>query len=284
MGLLGELFGLLGQYFESILVILVIATGIISVVDKVYFAKGRANKVNADKTLADDEKEKKLKAPWVADYSRSLFLVFFIVLLLRSFIAEPYKIPSGSMLPTLKIGDFILVNKFAYGLRMPVWHTTLVPVGHPKRGDVVVFRFPANPSINFIKRLIGVPGDTISYTDKTLYINGKKMPKAYLGHVLEPANSNTASVTLFNENLMPVTHDIYNNPWQPKGDFYNVKVPKGQYLVMGDNRDDSEDSRYWGFVSEKYFVGKAFIVWMSWDSSSHSLLPVRWSRIGRVIH
>ena len=283
MQVISDLFGLLGQYFEGVLLILAVATGVISLLDKYCFAKGRRVQAEKDQTLTNDEKANILHPPWFADYSRSLFWVFFVVLLLRSFIAEPYRIPSGSMLPTLKIGDFVLVNKFAYGLRLPVWHNTLVPVGHPKRGDIVVFRFPVNPSIDFIKRLIGVPGDKISYINKTLYINGKKMPIKYLHNVLDPANSQSSTVKLLSENLLPLRHDIYNSPWQANTNFYNVTIPKGKYLVMGDNRDDSEDSRYWGFVSDKNFVGKAFLVWMSWDSLAHSILPIRWHRIGTLI-
>jgi len=294
MDIISWLFGLLGQYFEAILVMLVVVSGLITLIDKYCFAKRRvalatiiANEVSHDNSTSKEEasalKEKFMLPPTIADYARSLFWVFFIVILLRSFVAEPFKIPSGSMLPTLKIGDFVLVNKFIYGVRLPLWHTRIMAIGHPKRGDVVVFRFPADPHIDFIKRLIGVPGDKISYNHKTLYINGKKIPKTYLKNVLEPSVSTTNTVKLWSENLVPVRHNIYTSPGQNLHNFNGITVPKGKYFVMGDNRDNSEDSRYWGFVPEQNFVGKAFIVWFSWDSSHHTILPVRWSRIATFI-
>lgn len=215
----------------------------------------------------------KRKEPLLVEYARFLFPVFLVVLVVRGFIVEPFKIPSGSMLPTLHIGDYILVNKYAYGLRSPIGEYKLVGLGSPKRGDVVVFRYPNDPSVDFIKRVIGVPGDKIDYHDKQLWINGKKMElkdrHPYHG------DDNLDELT---ELLGKVTHHILLKKdvdylAQPQ----EYIVPKGKYFVMGDNRDNSNDSRFWGFVPDANLKGRAFLIWWSWNGG------LQWSRIGTII-
>lgn len=256
--------------FPLILLILIVASAIIGGLDKWVFEPKRK--------AANPKKPG--KSPLLADYSRSLFWVFVLVFVIRSFVAEPYRIPSGSMLPDLQIGDFILVEKFAYNLDFPVFHWRLWHVANPKRGDVVVFHYPAYTNVDFIKRIIGLPGDHISYVKKQLFINGKKIPLTFMQKDYLALFGHRVAIKQ-QENLLGVKHAIYQLPWRPDTDFYNVVVPKGEYFVMGDDRDDSEDSRYWGFVPEKNFVGKAVLVWFSWDSQTNG---VRWSRIGHVIH
>jgi len=213
------------------------------------------------------------------------------VLLLRSFLVEPFRIPSGSMMPTLLVGDFILVNKFAYGLRWPVLNTKFLKLGEPQHGDVVVFRYPGDESVDYIKRVVGVPGDQIYYRDKTVYVNGEPAPHlpqpSYVG---EGAGAGQTGAQQALEDLDGVQHDILINPRArdlPPGcnvlAYGPVTVPDNAYFVMGDNRDNSNDSRCWGFVPEGNLVGKAFAIWMHWDSQRHGL-PIVFSRIGDVIH
>ncbi len=209
------------------------------------------------------------------DFCRSFFPVILAVLLLRSFLAEPFRIPSGSMIPTLAVGDFILVNKYTYGLRDPVFHRKFLPVGLPQRGDVVVFRYPRDPTKDFIKRVIGVPGDRIVYRNKQLTVNGKTMPQSTDG-VYTSSGSTHGVLFRMEEQLGPVQHRILVNPARPAEDF-EFKVPEGRYFMMGDNRDGSDDSRSWGTVPEQNLVGKAFFIWMSWNSER--FLP-EFSRIG----
>ncbi len=218
--------------------------------------------------------------PWWVEYSRSFFPVLFVVLVLRSFIAEPFRIPSGSMMPTLLVGDFILVNKFSYGLRLPVLHTKVLDLGEPKRGDVVVFRYPRDPSMDYIKRIIGLPGDRVAYFKKQLTINGKPVPQRLLGPYTGGGPYADANQLLLEEDLPEVKHDILINPIRPTVEGEYV-VPPGHYFVMGDNRDNSNDSRYWGFVPEENLVGKAMFIWMNWDFA-HGAFD--FSRIGRGIH
>jgi len=203
--------------------------------------------------------------PILVEYARSFFPVILIVLLLRSFLVEPFRIPSGSMMPTLLIGDFILVNKFTYGVRLPVINKKLIEVGEPERGDIVVFRFPKDPSVDYIKRVIGLPGDKISYYGKQLAVNGKAVNATALGDYRGVGKGeNMSGSILLSEDLTGVTHDILIREGQPsvQGEF---TVPAGQYFVMGDNRDNSNDSRYWGTVPEANLVGRAFLIWMNWD-------------------
>ena len=247
--------------FAWVLVGLTFLTGIGWGVDKAWFAKDRNNRVAAaNKASAEQLSDDQLKAienlPMWADLSRSMFPVLAFVLVLRSFIVEPFQIPSGSMIPTLKIGDFILVNKFSYGLRLPIIGTKIVPIADPQRGDVFVFKFPENPSINYIKRLVGLPGDTIKYRNKILYVNGVAQPQTFIADL--------GRSDLLTENLSGVEHEIHNMPntLGPEGEWV---VPQGHYFAMGDNRDGSSDSRIWGYVPEKLLVGKAFAVWMFWN-------------------
>ncbi|KAF3978391.1 MAG: signal peptidase I [Methylococcales symbiont of Iophon sp. n. MRB-2018] len=203
--------------------------------------------------------------PFLIETARSLFPVLFLVLFLRSFVAEPFRIPSGSMMPTLLIGDFILVNKFTYGIRLPILHTKIVEIGKPETGDVVVFRFPQNPKVDYIKRVVGLPGDRVAYYNKKIYVNGKLAKQASLGQyygVGQGENMTGAEHSI--EYLMGVEHSILIKQGLPSVEGVFV-VPEGHYFVMGDNRDSSNDSRYWGTVPERNLVGKAFFIWMSWD-------------------
>lgn len=235
-------------------------------------------------------KQEHSELPGYAEYARSFFPIFLVVLLLRAFLAEPFRIPSGSMMPTLLVGDFILVNKFTYGLRMPVTKTKFMDIDEPERGDVVVFRWPVNPRLDYIKRLIGLPGDHIRYHDKTLYINGEKMPIRAVGPY-EPVGSGARALGSIEgtENLDGVKHSVLINPLAPDfgpsctfmGD-REIVVPQGHYLMMGDNRDDSNDGRCWGFVPEENLVGKAFLVWFSLDWKRPGFIA--WHRIGELVH
>jgi signal peptidase I len=253
--------------FELLLTLAVLISGIIWLIDALFFAKQRR--------LAEG------KTPLLVDYARSFFPILLIVLLLRSFLAEPFRIPSGSDKPTLLVGDFILVNKFGYGLRLPVLHTKILSIGEPKEGDIIVLRYPPDPSVDYIKRIVGLPGDHINYINKVLYINGKEAPQQFIGNAEDNDGSPPSwPVIEKTENLLGVDHKIYLNPGMPAQDF-SVTVPKGEYFAMGDNRDNSSDSRYWGFVPEANLVGKAFMVWFSWDNDKNN---VRWNRIGKIIH
>ncbi len=249
--------------FALLLVILSLITGLIALVDRLFLVKGRKAGV---------------KAPWIIEQSRSFFPVFLLVLLLRSFFMEPFRIPSGSLEPTLLVGDFVAVNKFAYGFRLPVWDKKVLSVANPKNGEIAVFRWPPDPSADFIKRVIGIPGDKISYHNKILTINGQEMKQRFLEYTID--ESSGKSVAKYSENLKGIVHDIYVRPDVAADDF-DVLVPKGQYFMMGDNRDDSADSRFWGFTAEKYLRGKAFFVWMSWNGKKDT---IRWSKLFRLIN
>jgi signal peptidase I len=249
--------------FAFWLLLLSVITGVIYLLDIIFWA----NKRNPD------QKPRRL-----IEYSRSFFPVFIIVLLLRSFLVEPFRIPSGSLEPTLLVGDFLAVNKFSYGLRLPVWEKKVIPIANPKTGEIAVFRWPPDPSFDYIKRVIGTPGDKVSYHNKILSINGHPMKQTFIEYTTD--ESSGKAVAKYRENLNGVEHDIYVRPDVPAVDF-EVEVPKGQYFMMGDNRDDSADSRFWGFVNDEYLRGKAFIVWMSWNGKADT---IRWSRIGHLIH
>jgi len=250
--------------FAVILTVLTLLTGIVWLLDKIWLGPKRRAR------LADSVD----KPSSFVDFCRSFFPVIFVVLILRSFIAEPFRIPSGSMLPTLLVGDFILVNKFAYGLRDPVFHHKFLDVGEPQRGDIVVFRWPVDPSKDFIKRIIGLPGDHIVYRNKQLFVNGEAAPLDADGVFPVPGFSSV--LYRMDENLGGVEHKILVNPDRPADDFEFI-VPPGEYFAMGDNRDNSEDSRRWGTLPERNLVGKAFFVWMSWDGENSR---VNFSRIG----
>ena len=292
--------------FSAILLGLTILFGVIWGLDRLFLYKKRQAKLAAA--------GKEYRDPVPVDWSRSLFPVVLIVLLLRTFVAEPFRIPSGSMMPTLDVGDFILVNKFAYGLRLPVSNTKVVSIGEPKRGDVVVFRWPGFtchrddgtvvhggnadcsvpvPNQNWIKRVIGLPGDTIQVHDSQIIINGKPVIADEVGPFKgNPARTDdnllmSYNATIWNEHLGNVTHLIARMPERgPTPPIPNSRVPsvvpQGCYLVMGDDRENSEDSRYWGCMPETALAGKAFLIWMSWKGWGTG--GVGFHRIGKLIH
>ncbi len=202
-----------------------------------------------------------LPDPGLVDFSRSIFPVLLLVLVLRSFLVEPFQIPSGSMLPTLQVGDFILVNKFAYGIRLPVLGTKIKEVDDPQRGDIVVFRFPRDPSINYIKRVVGLPGDRLRYENKVVYVNGEPYPLRLLAE-LPPG---VPEYQLLEEQVGERVHHIYRSISEG-GMNQEWLVPDNHYFVMGDNRDHSNDSRYWGMVPDENLVGRAFAIWVHWKS------------------
>lgn len=246
--------------FSLILVLLTGLTGLIWLIDSLFLKRRRMDR-------AVQKSIERPRDPVLIEYSRSLFPVLLIVLLFRSFLFEPFKIPSGSMIPTLLVGDFIVVNKFAYGLRLPVVHTKFVPIAEPERGDVVVFRFPVDPKVNFIKRLVGLPGDTISYRDKRLYINGEELRVEKQGRFTSAetkCDTPRPDAVRLTESLGSVTHDILIHEGSGSKDG-QWTVPEGHYFVMGDNRDRSNDSRAWGFVPEENLMGRAVGIWLNFD-------------------
>ncbi|MEJ2307959.1 MAG: signal peptidase I [Gammaproteobacteria bacterium] len=256
-----------------ILVIVTLAMGLILLLDKLFFARRRTGKM-----------------PVIVDISRSVFPVILIVLLIRSFLGEPFRSPSGSMMPTLLVGDFILVNKFAYGLRLPVTHTKILDTGSPERGDVAVFRYPVDDKTDFIKRIVAVPGDTVAYRNKRLYINGEAQPVTVIGRYRGVGSGALETNDLHaRENLMGLEHEILIDERYP--DFNpqcrtlahgTITVPEGHYFAMGDNRDNSNDSRCWGLVPEENLVGKATFIWMNFDMEVKGS-PINWGRIGNAI-
>ncbi|HEY0180963.1 MAG TPA: signal peptidase I [Dokdonella sp.] len=272
--------------FALLLVVLTAASGAIWLADRLLLAGARARRAQALEkmtALSTEEREARtrnaLREPIAVEYARSFFPVLLLILLFRSFLAEPFKIPSGSMMPTLLVGDFILVNKFAYGLRLPVLNTKILEVGEPKRGDVFVFRFPENPKEDYIKRVVGVPGDEITYRNKTLYVNGHEIAQSYVGPYTGPSEPghSMAGAQVKEEDLDGVKHPIMELPQVFVGHDGTWKVPPGHYFAMGDNRDNSLDSRFWGFVPEANLVGKAFVIWMNLDNG------IDFSRIGTLI-
>ncbi len=265
--------------FAAVLLGLVLASGLVWGIDELLFARRRRARAVAAAEAAGADEAIEPPPPLLVDYARSFFPIFLIVLVLRSFLVEPFRIPSGSMMPTLLIGDFILVNKFTYGIRLPVANTKVIELGAPERGDVVVFRYPEDPSTPYIKRVVGIPGDRIAYRDKMLYVNGEKVPQEMLGSYVgvgQGASHTGASLRL--EQLPGAPHEILIT----RRPSYSMEtlVPQGQYFVLGDNRDNSKDSRYWGFVPDENLIGRAFLIWMNWDSRNGG---VDWRRIGDVI-
>jgi len=255
--------------FELILTLSALVTGIVVFINKMWLAPARAlREVNAQE-------------PLVIEYSKSFFPILLAVLLLRTFIIEPFRIPSGSLKPTLQVGDFVAVSKFSYGLRLPVIHTKILKTGEPKVGDIVVFRWPPDPKLDYIKRIVGTPGDKISYVNKLVTLNGVPAMQEYTGQTYDHDTGLDAwPVDIKQENLAGHVHGIYERPDMSPTNFYDLIVPENSYFAMGDNRDDSSDSRVWGFVPEQNVAGKAFIIWFSWDNENHR---VRWERIGKRI-
>ncbi|MEN9419398.1 MAG: hypothetical protein RI988_3018 [Pseudomonadota bacterium] len=229
-------------------------------------------------------RERLLMEPWWVEWTAGLFPVIAAVFVLRSFLFEPFKIPSGSMVPTLLVGDLILVNKYTYGVRLPVLNTKIVPNNDPQRGDVVVFRYPPDPRLDYIKRIVGVPGDEVVWQNQRLSVNGQPVALQALGEYYDEDSLRYAPQ--FSEKLGNVDHRILVDPKRPSflpaldrnfpfaencrytAEGVSCKVPSGHYFVMGDNRDNSQDSRYWGFVPDANLVGKAFFVWMNFGNFS----------------
>ena len=261
--------------FPLILVILVFGSGLIWLGDALFLAPSRRQRVAElqsqfpgwDKAESNQARQyaEKVRAsahePVLVEYARSFFPVLFVVFVLRSFIAEPFQIPSSSMVPTLQVGDYILVNKYTYGIRLPVVRTKVVDLNEPERGDVMVFFPPHMNDTYYIKRVIGLPGDTVSYRNKQLAVNGEPVPIEWLASV--PDGRSRFEVGL--ESLADSNHLTQVDRARPPRDF-SVMVKPGHYFMMGDNRDNSSDSRIWGQVPEKDIVGKAFAIWMHWDS------------------
>jgi len=248
--------------FPLLLVILTGGAGVIWLIDAWFFRPARLARYEADgpnrkpeeAADADDPDQ-----PWLAEVSRSFFPILLVVLLLRSFLIEPFQIPSGSMLPTLEVGDFILVNKYAYGVRLPVLRYEILSVDDPERGDIMVFRYPEEPSVNYIKRVVGTPGDRIKYDNRQLYINGEAVKTDFVARL---PNEN-----LLKEKLGGTEHRLlHGRDRSDPGAEGEWVVPDNHYFVIGDNRDNSRDSRYWGMVPEDHVVGKAFAIWMHWES------------------
>ncbi|MDX1589488.1 MAG: signal peptidase I [Oleiphilaceae bacterium] len=257
--------------FPLLLVVLTAVSGLVWLLDARFLRPRRLARYEAQ-GQGPEAKEEDPDEPWLSEISRSFFPILAIVLVLRSFLVEPFQIPSGSMLPTLEVGDFILVNKFSYGLRLPVVDYKFLELGEPERGDIMVFKFPVDPSINYIKRVVGLPGDRVRYDDKKLFINGEPVPQALIARL--------SSVDLLAESLAETDHQIFltrnRHDRQAEGEW---QVPEGHYFVLGDNRDNSRDSRYWGMVPDDHVVGRAFAIWMHWESLTS--LP-RFHRVGTI--
>ncbi len=303
----------MANVFSLILVVCTLITGVVWALDKLMWAPRRAAtiagaKATSNVNLGDDVLNELAPEPSWIETCRSIFPVIGAVLVLRSFIYEPFQIPSGSMLPTLLVGDFILVEKYAYGLKDPVFRNKFIETGAPKHGDVAVFKYPENTNIDYIKRIVGLPGDRIIYKDKQLYVQKACDTKPCAGMEKLPLSlekegefyQGLTALKEYQEKLGENTHNILINPMRPDNIPHYFQqpgtapvewiVPKGHYFAMGDNRDNSKDSRYWGFVSDDNLVGKAVAIWMSFefDRGADSLLPgwvptgVRFGRLGGI--
>lgn len=262
--------------FALVLVVLTSLTGFVWLVDSLLFRQKRMDR-SVQKSIESP------REPVIVEYSRSLFPVLLIVLVFRSFLFEPFKIPSGSMIPTLLVGDFIVVNKFAYGIRLPVLNKKIIDIGAPQRGDVVVFRYPKDLGVNFIKRAVGLPGDTITYRDKQLFINGEKVEETLAGRFQSSdvkCTTPAIDAALHDEQLGDVNHSIllHDRSRSRNGQWV---VPEGHYFMMGDNRDRSNDSREWGFVPEENLLGHAVGIWLNFDFDKGC---ADFSRVGQGIH
>jgi signal peptidase I len=264
--------------FSLVLVLATAVTGLIWLIDSLWLKQRRRALATS---LGKPEGDPAFAQPLSAEYAKSFFPVILIVLIIRSFLFEPFRIPSDSMMPTLLDGDFIFVNKFAYGLRLPVIHQKIVSTGEPKRGDVIVFRLPSDPATNYIKRLVGLPGDHIEVRGRQVFVNGAVIPLQMNGSYEGPRNEGRHSNALVGtEFLEGVEHDVLYIPGSNTRDFEAI-VPAGHYFFMGDNRDNSRDSRYpdVSFVPERNLVGRAVRIWLNWDLPS---API-WDRIGDPI-
>jgi signal peptidase I len=258
---------------ELVLVLGTLVTGVVWLLDALWWSRQR---VLPSGEAPPDTANARPPEPWYVEYSKSFFPVLLIVLVLRSFVIEPFRIPSGSMMPTLLVGDFIVVSKYSYGIRLPVTRHRIIPTGLPERGDVAVFRYPENPREDYIKRVVGLPGDRVAFHNKTLLINGEPVPQQPVG-IYEGAGSGAmmTGAEVLEETLGDTTHQILTWRKRPSVEGETV-VPEGHYFVLGDNRDNSNDSRFWGFVPEENLVGKAVMIWMHWDFGDRS------SDLGRI--
>jgi signal peptidase I len=262
---------------ELVLVLGTLITGAVWLLDVLVWRKGR--EAAAPETPAEHGNARP-REPWYVEYSKSFFPVLLIVLVLRSFVIEPFRIPSGSMMPTLLVGDFIVVTKYSYGIRLPVTRQLIVPTGLPQRGEVAVFRYPENPREDYIKRVVGLPGDRVAFYNKTLYVNDEPVPQQEIGTYRgSGSGAMMTGARLSEETLGEVTHQILSWPHRSSVEG-EIEVPEGHYFVLGDNRDNSNDSRFWGFVPEENLVGKAVMIWMHWDFGDRSS---DFSRIGTRI-
>lgn len=252
--------------FPLVLVLATAFTGLIWLIDALVFAPKRKAAGRGD------------HVPLLVEYVQSFFPVFLVVLVLRSFLFEPFRIPSGSMIPTLLVGDFILVNKFSYGVRLPVTHTKILDTGSPERGDVAVFRFPENPRLDYIKRVIGLPGDQVVYANRQFTVNGELIDTEGEIPYVSPVNElQVRGAFVREEQISDEPHQILEFPAENAKQPGTYVVPDGHYFMVGDNRDKSNDSRYWGFVPEENLVGKARFIWMHWNGG------IIWSRLADTI-
>lgn len=303
-------------YFAIFLVLLTLASGLIWLLDALVLAPKRQQKLAGAQSAAGGQLpleagEELLKEPQLVETAKSIFPVIALITIFRSFIYEPFQIPSGSMMPTLLVGDFILVEKFSYDVKDPVWRKTLYSNNKPQRGDVAVFKYPEQPTIDYIKRVIGVPGDRVIYRNKQLFIEkactGTEQADCGKLEMVELSLKNEGEFyhdqspqRRYTEQLGQVTHDILQTPARREHTEFFFKqrgtaidefvVPEGHYFVLGDNRDNSRDGRFWGFVPEHNMVGKAVFIWMSFEFSEdpNSWVPgwvpvgVRFERLGKI--
>lgn len=300
----------MANYFSIFLVVLTVVSGLIWLVDSLMFAQKRRDRMAIASSTSGTKSalEQDSQLPWLVDTAQQIFPVIAFVMILRSFLYEPFQIPSGSMMPTLLVGDFILVEKFTYGLKDPVMRKKFVEMGEPERGDVVVFKFPPEPHLDYIKRVVGLPGDTVIYRNKQLQVKPacdtadncpgfQTMDLKFESR--GEAYQQFAPLEKYTEQLGDVSHQIYRTPNRANSSRYYQQpgtqvdewiVPEGQYFVFGDNRDNSEDGRYWGFVPEENLVGKAVAIWISFefDRVPSSWVPgwiptgVRFERVGSI--
>lgn len=306
-------------YFSTFLVILTLGSGLIWLVDHLMFAPKRKERIalaqsSSSVELDEEALEKIAPLPAITESAISIFPMIAAITVFRSFIFEPFQIPSGSMMPTLLVGDFILVQKYTYGIKDPVWRTQLVEMDNPERGDITVFKYPLDTNVDFIKRVVGLPGDTVVYRNKQLYIKPQCETGATQNAGLKCGEFNKIGLNLVNEDEFSMQgmalprlteelsggHDILINPMalEAKGRYFQQtgtkadewRVPADSYFVMGDNRDNSADGRFWGFVPKENLVGKAVFIWMSFefDNTADDFLPgwiptgVRFNRLGSI--